>query len=283
MQKNHKKAAESLKRAFEIDSVSSKEAISFYEKLLHLDNYAWEVFYGGAEAFMNENQIALSLKMIEEAEKVNDKEKKAKSFALHGKLYIVKEEEEKALEYLFKAVEIDENNFDAYVYLGEVYSILENPTHAIEYFKKAIAIDKETFTVYKLLGENYLETKKYDLAIEMFEKASSIRNDDLVVLYYLADAYLQKEDYSRAINVAEKILDLPEEVFTSTAEIYILLGISNFHLEKYSEAIEALKKAIEIAPGNCDSYQLLAHSYNKIGKNSLSKEFSEKWEACVEK
>jgi tetratricopeptide (TPR) repeat protein len=283
MQENYKEAAKSLKKAFEIDSVLPKETVAFYEGLLGIENYTWNVFYNGAEVFLSENQNLLALKMIEEAEKVEDKEKKASSFALHGKLFIVKEEEKEALEYLFKAVEIDENNFEAYVYLGEVYSKLEKPTQAIKYLKKAITIDTETFTAYKLLGENYLKIKKYDSAIEMFEKASSIRNNDLVILYYLADAYLKKEDYARAINVAEKILDLPEENTASTAEIYILLGISNFHLEKYSEAIEALKKAIELDPDKCDSYQLLAHSYNKIGKDSLSEEFSDKWENCVSK
>ncbi len=283
LQEDYKKSAEHLMKAFEMDTVLSKEAVGFYEELLAMDNYPWNAFYNGAEAFMKERQLAAALKLIEEAEKINDKESKAMSFVLHGQIYIAQEEENKALPYLLKAIELDADNVNAYIYLGEVYSNLGNPSEAITYLKKAIVIDTENFTACKLLGENYLETKKYDLAIEMFEKASSLTDDSSAILYNLAHAYLQKEDYVRAKNVAEKILDLPEIDSVTTAEAYILLGISSFYTEKYNESIEALKKAIEADPDNCDSYQLLAHSYNKIEKDSLSKEFSKKWEDCVAK
>jgi len=283
LQEDYKKSGEHLMKAFEMDTVLSREAVDFYEELLAMNNYPWNAFYNGAEAFMEEKQLATALKLIEEAERINNKESKAMSFVLHGKLYIAKEEEDKALQYLLKAIELDVDNVSAYICLGEAYSSLGNPSEAIAYLKKAIAIDTENFTACKLLGENYLEIKKYDLAIEMFEKVSSLTDDNSAILYNLAHAYLQKEDYVRAKNVAEKILDMPEIDSVTTAEAYILLGISSFYTEKYNESIEALKKAIEADPDNCDSYQLLAHSYNKIDKDNLSKEFSKKWGDCVAK
>jgi tetratricopeptide (TPR) repeat protein len=283
LQKEYEKATECLMKAFETDTVLSKEAVVFYEELLSMDNFIWNVFYNGAEAFILDNQLATAAKIIQEAEKVDNNEKKAMAFVLHGRIHIEKEEEDKALQFFLKANELDRDNVNAYVYLGEAYSNLAEPSKAITYLKKAINIDAGNFTACNLLGEIYMETKKYDLAVEMFEKTSSLTEDNAAVLYKLAHAYLQKEDYPRTKNVAEKILDLPEIDEATAAEAYILIGILGFNNEKYTESIEALNKAIEANPDNCDSYQLLAHSYHKIGKDSIAKEFSRKWESCVEK
>ena len=283
LQKEYEKSAEFLMKAFEIDTVLSQEAVVFYEGLLSMNNYTWNVLYSGAEAFMLDNRLATALKLIEEAEKDDNKKKKAMAFVLHGKIHIAKKEEDKALQYFLQANELDKDNLDAYICLGEGYLNLDEFSKSITYLKKALDIDAENFTACKLLGEIYMETKEYDLAIEMFEKASSLTDDNSAILYKLAHAYLQKEDYPRAKNIAEKILDLPEIDEATTAEAYILIGISSFNNEEYNESIEALSKAIESNPHNCDSYQLLAHSYHKIGKDSLSKEYSQQWETCVEK
>ncbi len=282
-QEDYKKSAEYLKKAFEIDKSLAKEAVMFYENLLEIDSYIWKVFYNGTKEFMKEQQFKIALGLIEEAEDVTSSKYKAMAYVLHGRIYIMEGDSDKALEYLLKALDLDDNNVDAYIYIGEAYTYKNNTDQAISYLKKAISLDPEIFEGYKLLGQNYLIVKKYDLAIEMFEKASSIVDNDPYVLYNLAYAYLQKEDYSLMKGVAEKVLGLPEVESGTKAEAYILLGMSGIYTEKYSEAIEALKKAIEVDPGKCDSYQLLAHAYNKTGKISLSKEFSKKWEDCVAK
>jgi len=221
--------------------------------------------------------------LIEEAEEFSNGNYKAMSYVLHGRIYIMKGEDEKAIDYLNKALDLDADNVEGNVHLGDIYTNQNEIDKAISYLEKAVSIDPENFLGYKLLGQNYLTQEKYDMAIEMLEKASSMSNNDPIVLYNLSYAYLQKEDYAGASNIAEKILTLPEIEPGAKAEAYILIGISNIHKESYNEAIEALNKAIEADSSNCDSYQLLAHAYNKAGKVGLSQQFSKKWGKCVQK
>jgi len=280
---NYRKSAEYLKKAFEIDKDSAEKAVLFYENLLKVENYSWDIFYNGAKEFLDEKQLEMASGLIEEAEEVGNSNYKAMSYVLHGRIYIKKGEDEKAIDYLNKALDLDADNVEGYVHLGEIYTNQNEIDKAISYLKKAVSIDPENFLGHKLLGQNYLGAESYDMAIEILEKASSMSNDDPLVLYNLSYAYLQKEDYKRASDIAEKILVLPEIETGAKAEAYILIGISNIHKESYDEAIEALNKAIEADSNNCDSYQLLAHAYNKAGKVSLSQKFSKKWEKCVGK
>ncbi len=283
MQEDYKKAAENLKKAFEIDKSLAKETVVFYENLLEVKNYIWNVFYNGAEEFMEDKKLKTALGLIKETEEITVGKNKAMSYVLHGRIYMMNDKDDKALIYLLKALEFDAGNVDAYIYIGEIYTNRDENDSAVSYLDKAVVLNPEGFAIYELLGQNYLKMEKYDLAIEAFEKTSSIDENNPSVLYNLAYAYLQKEDYSLARDVSEKILGLPELQSKIEVETYILLGMTGIYTEEYNKAIEALKKAIEIDPDKCDSYQLLAHAYNKTGKVSISKEFSKKWEDCVSK
>jgi protein O-GlcNAc transferase len=254
-----------------------------YEKLLEVENYSWNTFYTGAKEFLKEQKLEIAEKFIEEAEEVEDMKLKAMSYVLHGRIRMMKKDEDEAFGYFNKAIKLDKNNAEAHAYLGKVYTDQNKTDNAIASLKEAVSKDSDNFLAHKLLGQNYFKQEKYDMAIEALEKASSMSPNDSTVLYNLSCAYLEKGDYIRASEVAEKILRLPEVASGSKAEAYIILGISNIHKEKYDEATESLKRAIEAAPDKCDSYQLLAHAYNKAGKVSLSKEFSKKWEKCVQK
>ncbi len=277
------KSAEYLKKAFEINKESAKKSVLSYEKLLEVENYSWNIFYTGAKEFLKEQKLEIAEGLIKEAEDVEDSKYQSMSYVLHGRIRMREKDNNEAFDYLNKAILLDNNNAEAYAYLGKVYTDQNKTDNAIASLKEAVSKDPNSFLGHKLLGQNYLKQEEYDKAIEALEKAFSMNANDSTVLYNLSCAYLEKEDYTRASEVAERILGLPEVASGSKAEAYIILGISNIHKEKYDEAIESLKEAIEAAPDKCDSYQLLAHAYNKAGKVSLSKEFSRKWEKCVQK
>jgi tetratricopeptide (TPR) repeat protein len=277
------KSAEYLKRAYEIDRDIAGEAVLFYEKLLGVKNYSWQVFYSGAKKDLNNGEFKRAEGFIKEAEEVKDSTYKAMSYVMHGKIFLEEGEEDKAFNCFDKALDFDEENAEAYLYSGEIFTNRDQYDKAVFNLKEAISIKPDIFLGHKLLGQNYLRAKKYDMAIEAFEKALSIKNNDRVVMYKLAAAYLEKEDYSRASSIAQTILNLQEIESDKKAEAYIILGMADIYEEKYDEAAEVLNKAIEADSNNCDSYQLLALAYSKAGKVNLSKEFSQKWEECVEK
>jgi tetratricopeptide (TPR) repeat protein len=279
---DYKKSAEYLNKAFNINPDSAREAVEYYENLMEVDNYSWRVFYNGSKELLNEQQYKTASELIEKAEEANSSKYKAMAYALHGKILMIEGNTQKSIDYFYKAIELDTNIADAYIGLGEIYTNQNNTDKAIPYLKKAISLNSEYLTGYKLLGQNYLKAQKYDLAVEMLEKAYSLTNDS-AILYALTQAYLQKEDYARAKSIAEKILGFSELDSNSKADAYITIGMADIYNQNYTNAIEALNEALRANPDNCDSYQLLALAYNKVGNLSLSKEFSEKWKKCVAK
>lgn len=280
-EKEFKRSAVYLKKAFEIDKDLAVRAVKSYSNFIKSDSYSWDVFYHGAEKFLDEQKFELAGGLAEKAEEVSSGRRKAMAHVLHGKSLLGKEEKKEALGLFQAALDLDDENLDAYISLGKIYTAQGNPEKAITHAEKALALDSTCFRCYKLVGQNYLRVQKYNLAVEVFEKASSIKDNDPSLLYELACAYLQKEDYSRAEGIGEKILGLPNLDAKTKTETYILLGISNMYKKDYDKAIESLKEAIEVTPDNCDSYQLLVQALNKIAKEDLAREFAKKWEECV--
>ena len=173
---NYRKSAEYLKKAFDIDKDVAKKAVLFYEDLLEAENYSWDIFYNGAKEISSDQQLDIAGELIEAAEEVDDSNCRAMSYALHGKICMMKKDEDKALDYLNKALDLNEANVEAYIYLGEIHLNQDKINQAISSLKEAISIDPENFLGYKLLGQSYLRAEKYDMAVEMLEKASSISN-----------------------------------------------------------------------------------------------------------
>jgi arylsulfatase A-like enzyme/Tfp pilus assembly protein PilF len=123
-----------------------------------------------------------------------------------GVAYLKKENFEKAIEALERAITLDSNYARAFFNLGEAYFNLsiKNKDQIIfkksfDIFKTAIEIDPNYPAPYCSLGLAYMQTGNLDEAIQSWEKALELKPDIDRVIYLLGMAYVDKNDKVKAL------------------------------------------------------------------------------------
>ncbi len=213
---------------------------------------------------------------------------------------INKEDFEGAKALLNKAIELDDNNIEAYKNLGLCEVNLDNNDDALLAFQKAYELNnKDAVTIYyyaccmskkdkqkaialfqelvdirpeyldayKSLAMMYVEIGQTDFAIETALKA--INNPDIEadysINYIAATSYMLKKDYVQAVKYLENALSFePEHIslMNSLATCYM-------NIEEYDKAKDILKKAYDI-----DSDNMLT-AYNLGICNQVKNNFEE--------
>ncbi len=175
-----------------------------------------------------------------------------------SRAYYYDKEEEKALEYLKKRINInfetiqlsdiqdeyfDEKDFNALYLMGECYSKLGSPDNAIKSYTCALNAKEDAKAYYKI-GKAY----------------SSIENFDAAAINYEEAIYL-KENYHQA---------------------YESLGILFQSQNDDDSAIENFKIALEYDPRNYQCWFRLSSLYNDVGKKYNDKEMYQLAKECAE-
>lgn len=168
-------------------------------------------------------------KAIDILSKLNPSHNLAKAYTLFMQLEIEKENENKALMYGKKSLEIRQLLFDAtnievaygYENLGTTYACFNKYEKAIECYNKGIKIVENQKDVYEL---------------EMFIVLSKNKGEVLRDLGLYNDAKV----------VYQKMLPLLENEFLDQADIYNIIGITLRHLKDYKGAEKSYKKALRI-------------------------------------
>ena len=207
-----------------------------------------------------------------------------------GNLYNRQGQNELALTYYNKALEIKEKNnaedkklASIYNNVGTVYQNVEDYRLAQYFFKKSLDITKkhigensqEAAESYNNLGNVMLKTGKKREAISNYLKASQIYNSIPDVNQVLigntnnniATVYQQENQLDSALMYYQQSADLYKKVFGNKhpylALIYNNIGNINVKLEKYEEALQNFNLAIE---ANHDNFNAKKDSLpNKSG------------------
>ena len=135
--------------------------------------------------------------------------------------YWKKGDEERALEYYRKALELDHNFALAYSNLGALdYSIFlrtkksSDLARSMEHFKKAIECDPQLAIAYKGLGVCYRVAGRADAAVSVWEQALELSPEDSYLILRIGLAHLDMGNKSRALEYFEKYLSLTGDSIT---------------------------------------------------------------------
>lgn len=116
------------------------------------------------------------------------------------------------IQYLIKAIELDENQAIAWVKLGRAYRESNLLDKAIDCYEKAIEVDSQYPQSYTNIGAVYFIKKEYESAIEFYEKGLPLfdrRDKDYSVAlanYGMAVAKMgDKKKAAECINQAERM------------------------------------------------------------------------------
>ena len=157
-----------------------------------------------------------------------------------------------------KAIKIDPDNANNYVFLGFAYRKSDMYREAIESYKQAIKIDPNDATNYSLSGDAYIELGMYEEAIDACIQAIRIDPDFGAAHLILGVAYSESGMYKEAIKSYKQAI----EINPNDAEAYHNLGNAYLKSDIYREAIESYKQAIKIDPNNAQVHYILGVLYS---------------------
>ena len=170
-----------------------------------------------------EDKIFLSNQKIEEATRLREQ----------GKY-------EDAIKLCNEAIELNPNNYLAYLRRGNFYYRQKQYERAIQDFDKAIQLNPNYSIAYNNRGLSYSDLKKYEIAIQDYNKAIQI-NSNYALAYYnrgTSYVYLKKydlaiKDYSKAIQINPKYA----EAYNNRGAVYVD-GLKQYEPARLSTTIK---------------------------------------------
>ena len=127
---------------------------------------------------------------------------------LLGVIFIQREQFDKGIELIYKAISINPNIAWPYNNVGNALKDIRKYEEALVNLNKAISLDKNFIDAYNNRGNVLFEMKKYKEAIISYEYA--LLNDDKYLDSYfnLAQLYIELKNYKKAIYYLEKLLSM---------------------------------------------------------------------------
>lgn len=186
---------------------------------------------------------------------------------------------------------------DAYRQANEVDQAKEQYELAISYMEKSLIREKDYESYQRIL--RYIDKMKdWDRKLEYLKEMSKFYSNDSLTLQF-GETYMAKEEYEEAISYLDKIKDAEvgdyaRQARLNLAECYVKLdqkrkalkllkdtfkkykndshtceNIADIYInnmEMYQEAIDVLKRVIELSPEEVYSYNWLAWCYVEVSK-----------------
>jgi tetratricopeptide (TPR) repeat protein len=133
------------------------------------------------------------------------------------------DEDERAAQVLEQAVKLDPNNAEAHLRLGMSYAALDRKPEsddeykkAIELFKKKVDADPKDASAFFYLGEAYNFLHRDEDAARNYREATQLNEKDEEAWYQLAMVLIKLARYSEAVNAFQKALELDANDYRAT-------------------------------------------------------------------
>lgn len=186
-----------------------------------------------------------------------------------AKLNLILKEYPATFEYVKKALLVDA--FNPHAYFIRAIALLEkgDTVRAADDLKKAVDQDQEYFDAYMELGELY-SIKKDKMAADYLRNALNIRPKSKEALYLLGMFYQENEQYDKAIETyvtLGKVDTSFRNAPYNTGYIYLV------YLKDFQQAVTFFTQAIQRDPGYAEAYFNRGYAYELSGQ--LDKAYSD--------
>lgn len=171
-------------------------------------------------------------------------------------------ENDSAVFYLKKALEIDPNRVDALYFLGNKFYDLKMYKQSQYYFEKLLNINPNYEKAYKQLANAYYLDNVYDKAIEKYRQTTFFDKKPAEELNFIGVCYLQNNDLVKAKSYFEEALKVDATFF----QAYMNLANLSFQANEFDDAISYLSYANQYEKNNPDLNFLFAKIYLQTEK-----------------
>jgi tetratricopeptide (TPR) repeat protein len=177
----------------------------------------------------------------------------AKTCVHAGKMYRDRGELQKALELLERAAALDPKNTLYLMELASSYGMSNRIADALQVHKKISEIEPQNHACFLNIGLISAQLKRFDDAEEAFSKVIELAPEESSGYRLLAQLYLETQrNLPKARELAEKVVALEATAFN-----YYLLGWACDKNGDTANAFSAVKRALELDPGNPKYQQML--------------------------
>lgn len=182
--------------------------------------------------------------------------------------FIEEGQNDRAISYCNKAIEINPSNAEAYYNRGRAYGRKHQYDKAISNYNQALGINPSYAEAFYNRGRSYHRKHKYDKAISDFNRAIEINPRDWVFMFYThrGVTYKEKGQYDKAISDFNMAIDINPMYFMAYNNLaWILATCPDDVYRDGVKAVELAEKAVEhdpIAP----RLDTLAAAFAEVGR-----------------
>lgn len=147
---------------------------------------------------------------------------------------------------------------------GGLLYVMKEYELAAKDIQRAIALDPLKSIYYISLGEIKLAGNDYSGAAGAYRRAALLDPDNLMARLQLAYVYIQQKDYPGALAQTDTLLKQDDRV----AEAYGLRAQAFEGMKDTARALDILKKAVSLAPGDYDALMAVGDILMKKGNTA---------------
>ena len=219
-----------------------KRAIELYNKVLDANPFSVDDWFALAKAYARGKNYEKALDACDFALAIEENDESI--IAFKGYCYYDKGEYYKAIEQFQVFLQYTSDKAVAYELIAEAYGRLEQHEQAIEYLLKAVSLNDRSHDLYYQLAVNHYYMGGFDEAVGYLYKAIACDDADDEAHVFLGELLLQKEQYEEAY------IHLLRTELTPVADTVPASALADvcIHLQRYDEAIKVLDILIEQDP-----------------------------------
>lgn len=182
-----------------------------------------------------------------------------------GYYYLLIGEYKDSLDYFNKAIELDPKNYIAYSYKGHALLYLGRFQESLDATNTAITINPYDYFSYLTKGNALFELERYEAALENYDKAIELDMYISHAYFGRGRALFELKRYDKAQEAFKKNIQLN---YYKKPEYYYHLGLTQFELGLYREAITSFNISLEIDRNYVRSIYQKSRAYAMIGYTS---------------
>lgn len=152
-----------------------------------------------------------------------------------------------------RAIALDENNFQAVMYLARTQALLGNVNLSISLLQQALAKEPNS-ALYIELGDVYYGIKDSKSSLTWYQKALAHNPSSILALNKIVSLYTANNDLDAAITVTEDYV----QKFDDNPQVYKLLAKLYQSKGSYAQAMIEMNRFVKLSTDKADAYYQLA-------------------------
>lgn len=242
-----------------------EEAVFDAKRAIHLDSANAQYYLTLVDVYFSQNNTRLAKELLETIEKKFPEN--VEGLLKLGELYFLVRQYQKGIDYVNKALKVDENLAKAYYLKGSIYKESGDTARAISSLETAVDQDNRFEDAFFDLGIIYA-ARKNPLALEYYNSALRINPSNVNILYARAKLL---QDLGKVDDAIKEYEDMITKNKTCDQCLYNLGAVYLELRKEPGKAIDYFNRAIAINPNYADAYFARGYAYAKLNNKKSAK------------